>query len=223
MSKRLIASMAVLAAVVVAVSFTLTSDESKPVRATADVASDELEDLSTVAGQMSISLQEALNRYGWHGDFSHMVSEIRAAHPGSFTTAAITGDRSASVSFAGAVPAEVQEAINAFEAIIPAVAVETHADMGITEQEVKAALPGAYYAVFNTEGVLDAASSFDHEAMRIDIIAQTGGAPSDPTEDSLRRVAEVGVRDATRPDLLDMVSVTVTVVRHPVSGTSHDP
>lgn len=218
MSKRLIASMAVLAAVVVAVSFTLASDESKPVRATAGAASDELEDLSTVADQMGISLQEALNRYGWHGDFSRMVSEIRAAHPGSFTTAAITGDHSASVSFAGAVPAAAQEAINAFEAIIPAVAVETHADMGITEQEVEAAVPGAHYAVFKTVGVLNASTSFDYDTRRIEIIVQLRGTPNDPTVDSLTRIGERGAARATRPDLLEFVSVSVIVVRHELGG-----
>ena len=95
--------------------------------------------------------------------------------------------------------------------------------MGFTEQEVEAATVGAHYAVFRTAGVLGAASSFDYEVMRIDIIAQTGGAPSDPTEDNLMGIAEGGVRDATRPDLLDMLSVAVTVVGHPVSGTSRDP
>ena len=218
MSKRLIASMAVLAAVVVAVSFTLASDESNPVRATAGAASDELEDLSTVADQKGISLQEVLNRYGWHGDFSRMVSEIRAAHPGSFTTAAITGDHSASVSFAGAVPAEAQEAIKAFEAKIPAVAVETHADMGITEQEVKAAVPGAHYAVFKTVGVLNASTSFDYDTRRIEIIVQLRGTPDDPTVDRLTRIGERGAARATRPDLLEFVSVSVMVVSHELGG-----
>ncbi len=218
MSKRLIASMAVLAAVVVAVSFTLASDESNPVRATAGAASDELEDLSTVADQKGISLQEVLNRYGWHGDFSRMVSEIRAAHPGSFTTAAITGDHSASVSLAGAVPAEAQEAIKAFEAKIPAVAVETHADMGITEQEVKAAVPGAHYAVFKTVGVLNASTSFDYDTRRIEIIVQLRGTPDDPTVDRLTRIGERGAARATRPDLLEFVSVSVMVVSHELGG-----
>ena len=218
MSKRLIASMAVLAAVVVAVSFTLASDESKPVRATAGAASDELEDLSTVADQKDISLREALNRYGWHGDFSRMVSEIRAAHPGSFTTAAITGDHSASVSFAGAVPTTAQEAINAFKAIMPAVTVETHTDMGITEQEVQAAVPGAHYAVFKTEGVLDASTSFNYDTRRIEIVVQLPGTPDDPTVDSLTRIGERGAAGATRPDLLEFVSVSVIVVSHELGG-----
>ena len=214
MSKHLIVSMAVLAAVVVAVSFTLTSDESKPVRAKSGAVSDELEDLSTVADQMGISLQGALNRYGWHGYFSRMVSEIRSAHPGSFTTAAITGDHSASVSFSGAVPAAAQEAINDFKAIIPAVAVETHTDMGITEQEVEAAVPGAHYAVFKTEGVLDASTSFDYDIRRIEIVVQLPGTPDDPTVDSLTRIGERGAARATRPDLLEFVSVSVVVVSH---------
>ncbi len=124
--------MVVLAAMIVAVSFTPTSDKSEPSRATT-ATDDDLEDLDTIADQMGISLEEALNRYGWHGDFSRTVSDIKAVHPGSFTTAAVTSDLSASVSFVEAVPVAAQEVINDFEMSFPAVAVETHAGMGFTE------------------------------------------------------------------------------------------
>lgn len=216
MNIRLLMSVTVVIAMLAAAIFSATLD-------TGTNAGAELDDLATIAKETGITLQEAVNRYSWHNDFARMVSEIRTASPGELTMAMITGSASASVYFASETPSSALALVDAFEHDFPAVTVATHANMGFIEQEIHAALVGAHYAVFRTAGVLDAASSFDHEAMRIDIIAQTGGAPSDPTEDNLRRVAEVGVRDATRPDLLDMLSVSVTVVGHPVSGTYHDP
>ena len=61
----------------------------------------ELDDMATIAEETGITLQEAVNRYGWHNDFARMVSEIRTASPGALATAEITGDASASVYFAG--------------------------------------------------------------------------------------------------------------------------
>ena len=216
MNIRLLLAMAAMIAMLAAAGFSATLD-------TGTNAGAELDDMATIAGETGMTMQEAVNRYGWHNDFAQMVSEIRTVSPGALAMAEITGDASGSVYFAGETPGSARALVDAFEDDFPTVTVATHANMGFTEQEVEAATVGAHYAVFRTAGVLDAASSFDHEGMRIDIIAQTGGAPSDPTGDSLRRVAEGGVRDATRPSLLDMVSVSVTVVRHPVSGTSHDP
>ena len=216
MNKRLLMAMAVVIAMLAAAGFSATLD-------TGTNAGAELDDMATIAEETGIALQEAVNRYGWHNDFARMVSEIRTASPGALATAEITGDASASVYFAGETPRSALALVDAFEDDYPSLRVATHANMGFTKQEAEAATVGAHYAVFRTAGVLDAASSFDYKVMRIDIIAQTGGATSDPTGDSLRRIAEGGVRDATRPDLLDMVSVTVTVVGHPVSGTSHGP
>ena len=89
--------------------------------------------------------------------------------------------------------------------------------MGYTEQEIQAATMAAHYSVYRTKGVLGAGSSFDHDTMQIDIIAQTGGAPTDPTSDSLRVAAEDAVRDATSQGLIDMMSVSVSVVGHQVT------
>lgn len=218
MSGRLIAFMVALAAMIVVVTFTSSSDKSESVRVTTGAASDELEDLSYIAGQMGIPLQEAVDRYGWQSGFSRMVSSIRDAHPDSFTAAAITDDHSASVFIAGAVPVAAQTVISAFEASFPAIAVETHGGMGITEQEIEAAVPGAHYAVFRTEGVLDASTSFDYRTRSIEIIVQLAGVPDDPTVDELRRIGERGAVRATRPDLLEVVSVSMVVVRHELGG-----
>ncbi len=210
--------MAVVIAMLAAALFSSTLDTSTNAGA-------ELDDMATIADEMGITLQEAVKGYGWNDDFARMVSEIRASSPEELATAEITGDDSASVYFAGEISAWAQALVDAFKGDFPSVKVATQENKGFTEQEIEAATVGAHYAVFRTAGVLGATSSFDHSAMRIDIIVQTGGAPTDPTGDSLRRVAEGGARDATRPDLLDLVSVSVTLVTHPVSfvdsGSKH--
>ena len=215
---RLLMSMAVIIAMLAATGFSLTLDTSTNEGA-------ELEDLQTIADEVGITLQEAVTRYGWNDDFARMVSEIRVSSPGEVATAKITGDDSASVSFSGETPDPAQTLVDTFETNFPAVTVTTETNMGYTEEEIQAATMAAQYSVYRTNGVLDVGSSFDHETMQIDIIAQTGGAPTDPTSDSLRVAAEDAVRDATSQGLIDMVSVSVSVVGHQVtfidSGSKH--
>ena len=187
---RLLMAMAVIIAMFAATAFSLTLDTSTNEGA-------ELEDLQTIADEVGITLQEAVTRYGWNDDFARTVSEIRVSSLGEVATAKITGDDSASVSFSGEIPDSAQTLVNTFETDFPAVTVTTETNMGYTEQEIQAATMAAHYSVYRTKGVLGAGSSFDHDTMQIDIIAQTGGAPTDPTSDSLRVAAEDAVRDAT--------------------------
>ena len=211
-------AMAVIIAMLAATGLSSTLDTSTNEDA-------ELEDLRTVVDEADITPQEAVARYGWHDDFARMVSKVRVSSPGEVATAKITGDDSGSISFPGETPDSARTLVDTFEADFPAVTVTTETNMGYTEREIQAATIAAHYSVYRTEGVLGAASSFDHETMQIDIIAQTGGAPTDPTSDSLRVAAEDAVRDATSQGLIDMVSVSVSVVGHQVtfidSGSKH--
>ena len=75
-------------------------------------------------------------------------------------------------------------------------------------------LPGAHYAVLESAGVLDAASSFDHDRRQISVTAQTDGTNSVTVLGALQRAAENGVTGATRADMLDVISVSVAVVQH---------
>ena len=58
----MIASILVLAAVIMAVSVTPSCDKSGSVRVTTGAASEELDDLSTLRDQMRIPFQEAVDR-----------------------------------------------------------------------------------------------------------------------------------------------------------------
>ena len=212
---RLLMAMAVIIAMFAATGFSLTLDTSTNEGA-------ELEDLQTIADEVGITLQEAVTRYGWNDDFARTVSEIRVSSPREVATAKITGDDSASVSFSGEIPDFAQTLVDTFETDFPAVTVTTETNMGYTEQEIQNATMAAHYSVYRTKGVLGAGSSFDHDTMQIDIIAQTGGAPTDPTSDSLRVAAEDAVRDATSQGLIDMMSVSVSVVGHQVTFIDSD-
>ena len=172
----------------------------------------ELEDLQFVATKSGISLQEAIDRYGWYDDFSQAVSEIRETSPEAFAGAAITGDTEAWVSFAGQTPGAAQEIISAFNTRYPSVSVEIRTGLGFTEQELERAIAGAHFAVYESAGVLDATSSFDYDTRQISVTAKMEKIPSAPALDDLRNAAQRGATDATRPDILSVIAVSVTGV-----------
>ena len=174
----------------------------------------ELDDLQFVATEMGISLQETIARYSWNDDFARIVSDIRDAFPQDFAGAAITGNTEAWVAFAGQTPSAAQGIVDTFGTNFPGVSVELRTDMGFTEQEIENAIPGAHYAVLESAGVLDAASSFDHDRRQISVTAQMDGTNSVTALGVLQRAAENGVTGATRADMLDVISVSVAVVQH---------
>lgn len=178
----------------------------------------EHQDLQTVATQMDITLQEATDRYGWNDDFARAVANIRASYPGDFTSAEITGDAEALVMFMGQTPSGAKAEVDAFTAAMPGITISYREGMGFNEQEIENAVAGAYYAVYGSSSILEASASFDIEARRIDITVQTAGTPPGPALDELRQQAETGATDATRPNLLDVVSVSVVAVSHELGG-----
>lgn len=74
----------------------------------------ELEDLRSIADREGISLQEAINRYGWHNNFSLAVSGIRREFPEDFTRSEIVGAAKAWVGFAGSAPEGALELLERF-------------------------------------------------------------------------------------------------------------
>ena len=161
-----------------------------------------------------ITLQETIARYSWNDDFSGIVSDIRNASPQDFAGAAITGDIETWAAFAGQTPSAARRIVDTFSTNFPGVSVELRTDLGFTEQEIGNAIAGADYAVLESAGVQDAASSFDHETRQISVTAQTDGANSVTVLGALRRAAENGVAGATRADMLDVIRVSVAVVQH---------
>ena len=186
----------------------------------------ELEDLQFVATATGTTLQEATDRYGWHNHFARAVSDIRHTSPDQFAGAMITGDAQAWVAFAGQTPSAAQGIIDTFSTNFPSVSVEMRTHFGFTEKEIENAIVGAHYAVIESAGTLEVASSFDHDTSQINVILQLDGAPTDPVLDDLRSTAEAAVTAATREDILEVISVSVAVVRHDIgaedTGNKHE-
>ena len=134
----------------------------------------------------------------------------------------ITGDAQAWVAFAGQTPSAAQGIIDAFSTNFPSVSVEIRTHFGFTEKEIDNAIVGAHYAVIESAGTLDVFSSFDHDTSQINVILQMDGAPTDPVLDDLQNTAETAVTAATKADMLEVISVSVAVVRHDIGGVDSD-
>ena len=74
----------------------------------------ELQDLQFIADRDGISLQEAIDRYAWHDNFSKMASTIREVAPQDFAGAEIVGPRHARIAFAGQPPKAALDILDIF-------------------------------------------------------------------------------------------------------------
>ncbi len=70
-----------------------------------------LEDLTTMAEQEGISLEEAIDRYAWHESFSMLVADIREKYPDRFAGAMITPDGNLWIAFESKAPEGVDAGV----------------------------------------------------------------------------------------------------------------
>ena len=184
----------------------------------AAISDAELSDLQAVASQYGISLQEAIDRYGWHNNFSLAVSKIEEAAPEAFARAEIVDDDRAWVGFAGGAPQTALNIIDAFTSSHSGVSVEVRTDLGFTEVEIQSAISAVHFAVFESPGVRDAATSFDFAARQITTTVILESTASDSVLDDLRTVAATKLTDATRPDIADTITTSVVRSNAPALG-----
>ena len=171
----------------------------------------ELSDLQAIANRKGISLQEAIDRYAWNGNFALAVTRIRAAAPGTFAGAEIVDGAHAWVAFTGHPPKAALDILELFRISHMGVSVEVRTDLGFSEAELEEAIPAVHYAVLKASGVLDASTSFDSAKGQIRTIVVLESTASDSRLDDLRTIATKRLIDVTRPDILD--SITIPVVR----------
>ena len=124
--------------------------ESSPPKIDDPPSPTELEDLQFIADQKGISLQEAIDRYAWQGNFSLAVSRIREAAPESFAGAEIVDGANAWISFTGSPPKEALDIVDIFTGSHNGVAVEVRTDESITEVEISDAVPAVHYDTCST-------------------------------------------------------------------------
>ena len=78
---------------------------------------------------------------------------------------------------------------------------------------------GAHFAVLDEDGVQDSVAYFDSDANEIVVIVQMATPPSDEKQSSLEKAAERGATEATRPDITDSLTISLSVVQHDLGGT----
>ena len=183
------------------------------------ISAAELQDLQAVAEQYGISLQEAIDWYAWRNNFSQAVSKIREAAPASFAGSEIVGNDRAWVAFMGSAPESALEIIDTFSSSYSGIHVEIRTGYGFSEVELKEAIPAVHYAVLAMPDVRYAATSFDSDAAQITTRVLLDGVDSDSVQAELTTVATKALIDATRPDILDSISVSVVISDDEVLGS----
>ena len=176
----------------------------------------ELNDLQFIANQDGITLDESIARYAWGDDFSIVVSAIRDDDPDSVVDAAITSGSSARIKFSGSISGDARNAIDKFKSENPHVAIslQTGKDPGFTRREADEAVVGAHFAVMAEDGVQDSVTYYDSDTIEIVVTVQMANPPSGEKLSSLEKAAERGAADATRPDITDSLTISLSVVQH---------
>ena len=181
----------------------------------------ELEDVQFIADTKGITLDEAIARYAWQDDFSMIVTAIEDDDPDSVVDVAITGGSSAYIELLGSISGRAEDAIDKFKSDYPHVEirVKTGDGQGLAIREVDEAVIGAHYAVLAEDGVQDGVTYYDHDTNEIVVTVQMATPPSDEKLSSLEKAAERGAIAATRPDITDSLTISLSVVQHDLSGT----
>ena len=181
----------------------------------------ELNDLQFMANTEGITLDEAIARYAWQDDFSVVLRAIRDDDPDSVVHAAITGGSSAHIKVSGSISGNAQDAIDKFNSDYPHVelSLQTGKDPGFTGREADEAVVGAHFAVMAEDGVQDSVTYYDNDTNEIVVTIQMANPPSDEKLSSLEKAAERGAAEATRPDITDSLTISLSAVQHDLTGT----
>ena len=89
------------------------------------------------------------------------------------------------------------------------VSVEVRKNLGFTEMELQKALPAVHFAVREAPEVLDAITYFDFETHQIRATVLLESTVPDAILDDLTAVAAKRLIDATRPDILNSIEISV--------------
>ena len=183
----------------------------------------ELEDLQFIADQRGISLQEAIDRYGWHDNFSLAASRIREAYPETFAGAEIVDGANAWIAFTGNPPREALDIIDIFAGSHSGVTVEIRTDKSFTQAEISDAVPAIHYALLNAQGVRIAHTTFNRDTAQMESRVMLESEDTGTTLDDLRAIATERLIAVTRPDILDSISLSVVLVESQPFGVVDGP
>ena len=220
-TKNVLGAFLLLAIIAAVSAFLIAANNDSPAAATdhSNVSGPaELNDLQFMADAEGITLDQAVEMYAWRDDFSRMITAINKEHPDSVTEAASTSGSTALIRFSGSIPADAQRTIANFETQNPNLTIIKQTNVGYTEEEYVKAVVGAYYSVMAEDAVKDGRAHFEGETNEIVILLKMDTPPSDAKKTTLRQAAEQGAKDATRQDILDTFSISLSVVQREISG-----
>ena len=153
------------------------------------ISAAEMQDLMLVAEQNDAPLDEVIDRYAWNDNFALAVTEIRDAYPDLFSSAEIVDAQHAWVTFKGIPPERVHAVLDSFAQVAPSVKVELRGGEGYSERELQASIEDVHYAIYDSPGVRDAATSFDADTRTITTSVVLADRPQDSVVASLNATA----------------------------------
>lgn len=138
-------------------------DSVRPVRITPA----EREDLTRVAKENGINLNEAIQRWGWQTSFAEIVTKLEVTHSSAYSGSAITGrGKGAQIAFKGAIPPEAFQLARTMPVPVTLVG-----GKGFSEKELNDATVKHFYRVTDDAEVDTAEGGYDIDTGRIDISA----------------------------------------------------
>jgi hypothetical protein len=124
-----------------------------------DLPPAEVVDLKLVAASQGITLEQAIDRYGWQDQFRHVTERVRSAFPHDIAGMAMTGDgRGARLSFKGEIPPDAVALVRALP-----VGVDLVGGAGFSEEELQMAQCKAVRAVADRLRIGDVGAGYDAE------------------------------------------------------------
>lgn len=161
-------------------------------------------DLRTAASQKGITLEAAIERDGWNNSFALAVTQIQNDFPEAFTAAEIVDARSALVRFARDVPAGALDVLQKFVDVHSNVQVSVYADTGFSEADLETLIEMIHYTALDTDGVMDATTSFDWATMKVEVVVAAQGLCSGSRDQLRRDVADLLERRPRSEEPLDV-------------------
>lgn len=151
-----------------------------------EISDEEMFDLQTVADDEGISLDEAIERYGWQNAFALGVTELQEEFPGSFSSATMgSGGVGPSISFKGKAP----EALATILGDLP-IDVRIIENVAWSEKELIEAGQAIHYAVQSFGGTYDVQTD-------IDAVSGTVTVSTDAPQSRTNLIDRPSVRAAT--------------------------
>jgi len=168
----------------------------------------ELEDVAVAATEFGLSMEMAVEHYGWRDNFGRLADEIASNFAADFARAEIVSGQTAWIAFAGEQPHGTKQLIGSFESAFPHVAVEVRPSVGYTAAEMNEAVMAIHKSVMDRPEVVDAVTEFWSADNEILVTASTSSQGPSLTEEAL--TPDLDLPEVDR--LPDSVAIRVDVV-----------